>query len=626
VTFEEAIANFALRASLLRADFFSDLVLSLTLDPDANYQQRLGEQFREALLRAAAKQVDPKLRIGTQLFSYIAGDLHLYKTINFEGLYDFAIANAITDPEYRFVLCQVNEQFAYPNRLELTSHGLARSFRFWSLQEKVAYLDLANAVVSTLAVKFPDTCYGYGFVLSYVRDQDFIPHDDDIDILVCVEDAEYSNFSDAIRAVEDCLRASGYEVTGDWRTHRKVLHNGKEIDVFVGLHEGDDVAFFPGPRSGIRYSDVFPAGKSTFWGRRISTPQKPDVYLQKVYGGEWRRPKVGWRHINNWDLFAPRFALPAEEPSLKEGEAVAEVAVVNIDRIDEIEGNRSDTHGWGADYRELISMTDTNSWQDNALSLTMAAWSKGVKHEILFWRSWVAARGGQWSWDFTTRLDPEYPAQGLVDTLLNDLQGDLKVLDVGAGPLSVVGKTHKGRSIALSATDPLADFYSSILEKHEIVAPVPTQFATAEDLSLFFDDSSFDLVYCQNALDHSFDPIRAIVEMLRVLKVGGRIALNHHENEAENENYVGFHQFNFTKEENDFVIWNKTEKLNVRHLLPVSASLSVERVGENVHVVITKLSEFADVASDSRHRKRAGQLLRSLVNHYGSEEMSEPEI
>jgi len=626
VTFEEAVANFALRASLLRADFFPDLVMSLTPDQDTDYQRRLGEQFREALLRAAAKQVDPKLRIGTQLFSYIAGDLHLYNTINFEGLHGFAIANAITDVEYRFVLRQVNEHFAYPNRLELTSHGLTRSFRFWSLQEKVAYLDLANAVVSTLATRFPDTCYGYGFVLSYVRDQDFIPHDDDIDILVSVEDTDYPNFSDAIRDIEDCLTAVGYEVAGDWRTHRKVIHNGSQIDVFVGLHEGDDVAFFPGPRSGIRYSDVFPAGKSIFWGRRIATPLKPEVYLEKVYGVEWRTPKVGWRHPNNWDLFAPRFAVSDEEPPVREAEAVAEVEIVNIDHIDEIEGYRAHHIGLVADCREPHLMTTTNSWQDNALSLTMAAWSKGVKHEIVFWNNWIAAKGGQWSWDFTTRLDPEYPVQGLVDALLNDLQGDIKVLDVGSGPLSVVGKTHKGRSIALTATDPLADFYSSILEEHEIVAPVPTQFATAEDLSLFFDDSSFDLVYCQNALDHSFDPMRAIVEMLRVLKVGGRIALNHHENEAENENYVGFHQFNFTKEENDFVIWNKTEKLNVRHLLPVSASLSVERAGENVHVVITKLSEFADVASDTRHRKRAGQLLRSLVNHYGSEGLSEPDI
>ncbi|WP_162751446.1 methyltransferase domain-containing protein [Rhizobium sp. CNPSo 4062] len=44
------------------------------------------------------------------------------------------------------------------------------------------------------------------------------------------------------------------------------------------------------------------------------------------------------------------------------------------------------------------------------------------------------------------------------------------------------------------------------------------------DLSLFFNDLAFDIVYCQNTLDHCFDPMSAIVEMLRVLKVGGELA------------------------------------------------------------------------------------------------------
>jgi ubiquinone/menaquinone biosynthesis C-methylase UbiE len=650
VTFEEALADFAIRASLLRADFFPNLVLSLSANPDPDYQQRLGKQFQEALLRAAAKQPHGKLCAGYHLFAYIVGDVHLYKTINFEGMEGYAKANLIDDSEYRLILSQVNKHFAHPSSLELTSHGLVRSFRFWSLQEKLAYLDFANSVISILSARFSNVCYGFGFMLSYIRDQDFIPHDDDIDILVAVEDLDYPVFEDALRDVEECLRESCFEVSGTWRTHRKVLHNGTEVDVFVGLREGNEVAFFPGPRRELLYSDLFPTSKSSFWGRAIATPQKPHVYLEKVYGPEWRKPKLGWRHVDNWASFAPRFGGLDDVPTI-ENEAVAGEVVLTVQSTDKSGAASCETddtgdqrmassrsgasddpdaqHVQGVDTvvsnnTEKQPMDDSNaSWQDTALSLTMAAWSKGVKHEIKFWRNWLSAKGGQWGWDFASRLEADHPVEGLLATVLNAIPGSARVLDVGAGPLSVVGKTHNGRRIELHATDPLADFYSILNDESGISAPVPTQFSTAEDLSLFFDESSFDVVYCQNALDHSFDPVRAIVEMLRVVKVGGNIALNHHENEAENENYVGFHQFNFSKEDDDFIIWNKKEKLNVRHLLPVKASLSVDIVGENIQVIITKLSEFSDMSDRSRHRIRAAQLLRSLVSHYGSAEFAE---
>lgn len=258
---------------------------------------------------------------------------------------------------------------------------------------------------------------------------------------------------------------------------------------------------------------------------------------------------------------------------------------------------------------------------DSTLAKSMASWSKGIKHELGFWRNWLTARGGQWHWDFEERLKPNKAVEGFLAEILSGRPDIVNVLDVGAGPLSVVGKMVNDREIVLEATDPLADFYKILNDEQSIVPPVATKFSTAEDLSLFYDASSFDLSYCQNALDHSFDPLRAIVEMLRVVKVGGLVVLSHHENEAENEQYVGFHQFNFTERDGDFIIWNKNQSANVGQSLPVKASVEARRYDGKIGVIITKEAEFEDVEGASRYRERAGEILRSLVAHYGNQAM-----
>jgi ubiquinone/menaquinone biosynthesis C-methylase UbiE len=54
--------------------------------------------------------------------------------------------------------------------------------------------------------------------------------------------------------------------------------------------------------------------------------------------------------------------------------------------------------------------------------------------------------------------------------------------------------------------------------------PVASQFATlrtGDALALEFSDTYFDFIYSYHALEHINNPIRALQEMFRVLKVGG---------------------------------------------------------------------------------------------------------
>lgn len=144
------------------------------------------------------------------------------------------------------------------------------------------------------------------------------------------------------------------------------------------------------------------------------------------------------------------------------------------------------------------------------------------------------------------------------------------------------------------ATDPLAPVYNALLQEAEITPLVRTQFAPAEGLSAFFDHSEFDVVHCRNALDHSADPIAGIIEMLRVVKVGGTVILRHYRNEAETTRYVGFHQHNFDAKDGKFCIWNKQIYLVVDDNLPISTKIVTVCEGRWVEAYITKNEEFAD--------------------------------
>lgn len=168
----------------------------------------------------------------------------------------------------------------------------------------------------------------------------------------------------------------------------------------------------------------------------------------------------------------------------------------------------------------------------------------------------MESKGSEWPEEFTERLDKERKFDTSILRSCTQILG-LKVLDVGSGPMTNLGVTIDNSAIDLTACDPLAPLYIELAEKYHITFPIKTEQAFAEDLSSFYQFGTFDLVHCRNALDHSFDPIRGIDQMLMVTKSSGRVRLVHWENEAVNGSYDGFHQWNFEVENGDFIVWNQ---------------------------------------------------------------------
>lgn len=255
---------------------------------------------------------------------------------------------------------------------------------------------------------------------------------------------------------------------------------------------------------------------------------------------------------------------------------------------------------------------------DNIFSL----WAKGIESERGFWTRWFETKGLEWPSDYTDRTQTQRELDPWFQKILTQtacagsrLGGTLRfrVLDVGAGPLSKIGNHMSSAKLEVVAADPLAYIYSDLIQRHGINPAVRTQFAPAEDLSVFFEPSSFDLVHCSNALDHSFEPIRGIIEMLRVVKVGCAVVLGHARNEAENEKYEGFHQHNFDIDDGSFIIWNKEERVIVEREIPVEFEIENSMSNHYVTNKIIKRSEFTDKDDIRRRDERLQMVYKQVI-------------
>jgi SAM-dependent methyltransferase len=192
--------------------------------------------------------------------------------------------------------------------------------------------------------------------------------------------------------------------------------------------------------------------------------------------------------------------------------------------------------------------------------------SQGLPHELAFWSDWFQLRGGpRWGEDYRRRLEPDPLIDDpLVAERLDEIAGtDVRIIDVGAGPISRLGNRYPGKRVDLVAADPLADDYDSLLRRFGIEPYVRTVKVHGERLLERFPPSSFDIAYAVNSLDHSYDPLLIVRNMVALVHPDGAVLLRHTRNEAEHRRFSGPHQWNFDVVGGQVLIWNHA----VKHVL-----------------------------------------------------------
>jgi SAM-dependent methyltransferase len=227
-------------------------------------------------------------------------------------------------------------------------------------------------------------------------------------------------------------------------------------------------------------------------------------------------------------------------------------------------------------------------------------WAGALDEELDFWRDWMRTKGSSWPEDFRFRLDPESLIQDSITTHLDGIGSRVRMLDVGAGPLTFVGKRWPDHDFELSAVDALADRYDMLLEEYDLDPPVRTRRCESERLLDLFAPGGFDVAYALNTLDHSYEPLTAIRQMVEIVRPGGKVLLQHHPNEAENEAYSGLHQWNFDWVDGDGVLWRPGERWQMRDEFATRATVTGGKADDLVTIVLTRSdAPSADTSFDA---------------------------
>jgi len=201
-------------------------------------------------------------------------------------------------------------------------------------------------------------------------------------------------------------------------------------------------------------------------------------------------------------------------------------------------------------------------------------WKDGIGWELMFFfmylRAGVHSSNQVHAAEIAGALNPEMPLkQRLVELLVRDALGrsgeaprSARILDIGAGPMSQVGYIWPGIDVQVVVADALACEYDQI--RLDIGLAIPPQavprVATSETLVEIFGEGAFDIVHCSNSLDHAYDPLLGVEQMLRVVKLGRPVLLQHSVNEGEKNEYAGLHQWNFEVQDGRFIIWRPADE------------------------------------------------------------------
>lgn len=252
----------------------------------------------------------------------------------------------------------------------------------------------------------------------------------------------------------------------------------------------------------------------------------------------------------------------------------------------------------------------------------MFKWLNGIIDEIEFWDACFAEEGLLWKEGWQNMIT--YERDFTLDSYLEDID-DTVFLDVGSGPLSSCGSRTQKTNLHFNAVDPLAYAYKKIKRKYQIKTLIQPEFAMVERLNEKYPENTFDLVHMRNALDHSFNPIMGLLQLLYVCKVGGRVLLCHRDNEAVFEKYDGLHQWNLMVKEEHFLIWRGNKKFDVAELfgdsIEITAKPAIDR--EDLHEVVITKRKSIDIISDPLikiyNERLFNKLLECLIREFYSE-------
>ncbi len=170
-------------------------------------------------------------------------------------------------------------------------------------------------------------------------------------------------------------------------------------------------------------------------------------------------------------------------------------------------------------------------------------------HETGFWAGLVQQRGADYA---QSRWD-EYPDKTRYCEPLWTAQEGMGI-EVGCGCVSVL----ENRGKMFVSIDPLMDYYRTLIDLS------PWRYRNGDAECIDYPDSCFDWVFCVNMIDHTPDPGKALDEMHRVLKPGGRLYFEVHFDDSLSPAHYGLWNADVVKDAVDSRFGSPLQSITVR--------------------------------------------------------------
>ena len=181
-------------------------------------------------------------------------------------------------------------------------------------------------------------------------------------------------------------------------------------------------------------------------------------------------------------------------------------------------------------------------------------WKAGVVEEIQWWWTWINTLRRQGKLPTWAHIrERPFPFEADVATFPEGAK--LRCLNIGCGPRSDLGEISS-REIEFVHMDPLARAYNKLMGFLDAPGGGDVVFGAVEFLDKL-DVGQFEVISAKNCLDHAYDVPKGLRQMIDRLSPKGMISLAHYENEAEAQNYLGFHKWNIELQDGCIHMWSK---------------------------------------------------------------------
>jgi len=185
------------------------------------------------------------------------------------------------------------------------------------MNKNIAFSVLKDAAKVLTKIKVPHFIMG-GTLLGFVREEDFITHDDDVDIGVFADDWTPE--------ITSALEVNGFRWEMQYGTKHNGLEyrfskNGIQLDIFFWYKEQDYYWYGAWwkenkPENIIKLKfDKFDIVKSSiFHGDFLSVPSNSEHWLEQIYGSDWKTPNTDWHWCSSVkNIFQAPFDLTEEK-------------------------------------------------------------------------------------------------------------------------------------------------------------------------------------------------------------------------------------------------------------------------------------------------------------------------